>query len=98
MINLLLFLLVIFAIYIIYLHAKLEKVKNQNLITFRNKLKVNSICMLQEWNDDLDKFKLIKVTIIKKGVYSITVIDEEMKYHTVNEEDLFPFNYFNINN
>ena len=93
MIELLIALLIISVITILLLLYRISKIKEQNLITFRDKLKTNSVCLLQEWDDTLDKQKMIQVTIIHKGTYTLKVIDENMQYHIVNPEDLFPLNY-----
>lgn len=93
MIELLVALLIISVVIIAILLYRISKIKEQNLITFRDKLKINNTCLLQEWNDTLDKFKMIQVTVIHKGTYTLKVIDENMQYHIVNSEDLFPLNY-----
>ena len=93
MIELLIALLIVSIAIILLLLYRISKIKEQNLITFRDKLKTNSVCFLQEWNNTLDKFKMIQVTVIYKGTYTLKVIDENMQYHIVNLEDLFPLNY-----
>lgn len=93
MIPLLLFLLFNSVVTNIILAYRIRKIKNENLITFRDKLKQNNTCLLQEWDDTLDKCTMLKVTIIQMSTYSIRVIDEGMKYHIVYKEDLFPINY-----
>lgn len=93
MIPLLLFLLFSSFVINIILIFRIKKIKNENLNTFRDKLKQNDTCLLQEWDDTLDKCKMLQVTVIHKGSYSIRVIDENMKYHIVYKEDLFPINY-----
>ena len=93
MIEVLVALLAVSVVVILLLLYRISKIKEQNLITFRDKLKANSVCLLQEWDNTLDKFKMIQVTVIHKGTYTLKVIDENMQYHIVNSEDLFPLNY-----
>ena len=79
---------------IVYLKYCIKKTKEENLNVFREKLTVNQKAMLQEWNDTMDKYILIPVTIISIKKYAVKVVDNNLEYHVCNHEDLFPSKYY----